>query len=332
MIELNGKLLAEEKTMKLYPIKLIPYVSETIWGGKKLIEEYGVKTEKNNAAEGWMLSCHEAGSSSVENGEFAGKSFADVVKENPALCGKNAEKFEDFPILIKFIDAMDNLSVQVHPTKEYCALTGKGQSKTECWYIIDCEEDASLILGFKDKITPEEFKAAIENNTLTDYVENVKVKKGDFFFIDSGTLHAICKGILLAEVQESSNTTYRIYDYNRKGADGKPRELHVEDGAAVTKLEKYSQPDFSNPALDTDERKLLADCPLFKVWKLETKGGFTGNAGDDSFVSLLIMAGEGSLECCDETLDIKKGDSIFIPANAGKYMLNGEFEIIETRI
>ena len=318
--------------MNLYPIKLLPFVSETIWGGRKLIDEYGVKTEKNNAAEGWMLSCHEAGSSSVENGIFAGKSFADVIKENPALCGKNAERFEDFPILIKFIDAMDNLSVQVHPTKEYCARTGKGQSKTECWYIIDCEEDASLILGFKDKISPEEFKTAIENNTLTDYVENVKVKKGDFFFIDSGTLHAICKGILLAEVQESSNTTYRIYDYNRKGADGKPRELHVEDGAAVTKLEKYSQPDFSTPALDTDERRLLADCPLFKVWKLETSGDFSGVAESDSFVSLLIMSGEGTLECCNETLDIKKGDSIFIPANAGGYKLSGKFEIIETRI
>lgn len=318
--------------MKLYPIKLLPYVSETIWGGKKLIEEYGVKTEKNNAAEGWMLSCHEAGSSSVANGGFAGKSFADVVKENPALCGNNAKNFDDFPILIKFIDAMDNLSVQVHPTKEYCELTGKGQSKTECWYIIDCEEDAGLILGFKDKISPEDFKAAIANNTLTDYVETVKVKKGDFFFIDSGTLHAICKGILLAEVQESSNTTYRIYDYNRVGADGKPRELHVEDGAAVTKLEKYSQPDFSNPELDTDERKLLADCPLFKVWKLDIDGEISGNADEDSFVSLLIMDGEGSLEACGETLELKKGDSIFIPANAGEYKLCGKLEIIETRI
>jgi len=318
--------------MNLYPIKLLPYVSETIWGGRKLIEEYGVKTEKNNAAEGWMLSCHEAGSSSVANGIFAGRTFADVVKENPELCGSNAKNFEDFPILIKFIDAMDNLSVQVHPTKEYCELTGKGQSKTECWYISDCEEDASLILGFKDKLSPEEFKAAIANNTLTDYVENVKVKKGDFFFIDSGTLHAICKGIMLAEVQESSNTTYRIYDYNRVGADGKPRELHVEDGAAVTKLEKYSQPDFSNPALDTDERRLLADCPLFKVWKLETKGSFSGSADENSFVSLLIMAGSGKLLCCGETLELTKGDSIFIPANAGSYTLTGEFEIIETRI
>lgn len=318
--------------MKLYPVKLLPFVSETIWGGRKLIDEYGVKTEKNNAAEGWMLSCHEAGASIAANGEFAGISFAEVVKNNPELCGKNAEKFDDFPILIKFIDAMDNLSVQVHPTKEYCEKTGRGQSKTECWYIIDCDEDAYLLLGFNDKITPAQFKEAIENNTLTDYVSKVPVKKGDFFFIESGTLHAICKGILLAEVQESSNTTYRIYDYNRVGADGKPRELHVEDGAAVTKLEKYSQPDFSNPALDTDERRLLADCPLFKVWKLDTNGEFCGNATEESFVSLLIMDGEGSLECCGETLALKKGDSIFIPANAGEYKLCGKLEIIETRI
>ncbi len=319
--------------MNLYPIKLNPYVSETIWGGRKLIEEYGVKTEKNNAAEGWMLSCHEAGSSTVVNGEFAGKLFADVVKENPALCGKNADNFEDFPILIKFIDAMDNLSVQVHPTKEYCEKTGRGQSKTECWYIIDAEEDAYLILGFEDKITPEEFKAAIENNTLTDYVSKVPVKKGDFFFIESGTLHAICKGILLAEVQESSNTTYRIYDYNRVGNDGKPRELHVEDGAAVTKLEKYTQPDFCKGAdLDTLERRLLADCPLFKVWKLDLNGEISGIADENSFVSLLIMDGNGTLEVCGETVSLTKGESIFIPANAGEYKISGRLEIIETRI
>ena len=280
--------------MKLYPIKLAPYVSETIWGGRKLIEEYGVITEKANAAEGWMLSCHEAGASTVVNGEFCGKSLADVVKEHPALCGKNAENFSDFPILIKFIDAMDNLSVQVHPTDEYCKKTGRGQSKTECWYIIDCDEDASLILGFKDKISPEDFKNAIENNTLTDYVCNVPVKKGDFFFIESGTLHAICKGILLAEVQESSNTTYRIYDYGRVENDGKPRELHVSDAVEVTKLEKYTQPDFcKGDSLYENDKRLLADCPLFKVWKLDINGEFSGISDESSFVSLLIMDGEG---------------------------------------
>ena len=310
--------------MNLYPMKLKPFVSETIWGGRKLIDEYHVETEKANAAEGWMLSCHPSGFGSIANGELAGVSLPDAVAKYPEICGKNAENFSDFPILIKFIDARDDLSVQVHPTKEYCKLTGRGQSKTECWYIIDCDEDAHLILGFKDKISPEQFKEAIENNTLTEYVDKVKVKKGDFFFIESGTLHAICKGILLAEVQESSNTTYRIYDYNRIGNDGKPRELHVADGVAVTKLEKYSQPDFSNPELDKEGKKLLADCPLFKTWKLDIDGNFADSADESSFVSLLVLDGE--------TLTLIKGDSIFIPANAGGYKLCGKFEIIETRI
>lgn len=314
-------------------MKLLPFVSETIWGGTRLIEQFNVKTEKKNAAEGWMLSCHEAGASTVENGEFAGMPLPEVVKAHPELCGANTEKFDDFPILIKFIDARDDLSIQVHPTKEYCEATGKGQSKTECWYIIDCDDDARLLLGFKDKITPEQFKNAIESNTLTDYVSSVKVKKGDFFFIDSGTLHAICKGILLAEVQESSNTTYRIYDYNRLGIDGKPRDLHVSDAVAVTKLEKYSQPQVCKAdSLDSKERVPLADCPLFKVWKIQISGKLSGEADSSSFVSLLIMDGIGSLECCGEKISLRKGDSIFVPAGAGAYLLEGKLEIIETRI
>lgn len=319
--------------MKPYPLKLIPYVSETIWGGRKLIDEYNIKTDKKNAAEGWMLSCHEAGSCTVENGELSGTPLPRVVAENPEICGTNAKNFSDFPILIKFIDARDNLSVQVHPTKEYCEMTGKGQSKTECWYIIDCDEDAGLLLGFNDKISPEEFKSAIENNTLTDYAGFVKVKKGDFFFIEAGTMHAICKGILLAEVQESSNTTYRIYDYNRLGTDGKPRELHIEDGVAVTKLEKYSQPSFcKGDMLYNGKGTLLADCPLFKVSKLDFDGELKEISDEKSFVSLLVISGSGILESCGETLPLKKGDSIFIPANTGEYKLSGKLEIIETRI
>lgn len=319
--------------MKLYPIKLKPFVSETIWGGRKLIEEYGVETEKANAAEGWMLSCHEAGSSSAVNGEFAGKSFADVIGSNPGLCGTNAKKFDDFPILIKFIDARDDLSVQVHPTKEYCEKTGRGQSKTECWYIIDCDEDAQLLLGFADEISPEEFRSAIENNTLVDKVGKVKVNKGDFFFIESGTLHAICKGILLAEVQESSNTTYRIYDYDRRGKDGKPRELHVSDAVGVTMLKKYAQPSFCKAdKLYSEGKNLLCDSPLFKVWKDEISNNLTDYADEKSFVSLLVLSGEGSLECCGETVSLAKGDSWFVPAGSGSYTISGNLEILETRI
>lgn len=319
--------------MTLYPMLLAPYVSETIWGGRKLIEEFGVQTEKANAAEGWMLSCHPAGASTVVNGAFAGRPLPEVLRALPALCGTNAAAFPDFPILIKFIDARDDLSVQVHPTAAYCEKTGRGQSKTECWYIIDCEPGASLLLGFREEIGEEAFRAAIEQNTLTDLVQRIPVKPGDFFFIEAGTLHAICKGILLAEVQESSNTTYRIYDYGRRGKDGKPRELHVDDAVAVTKRAPYTQPDFcKGNQLDSEGRTLLADCPLFKVWHLETDGEFHGEAGADSFVSLLIMEGEGQLTCCGETLALQKGASVFLPAGAGAYTLTGRLSALETRV
>jgi mannose-6-phosphate isomerase len=318
--------------MDKYALKLRPYVSETIWGGRKLIEEYNVKTEKSNAAEGWMLSCLEKGPSTVTNGAYAGKTLPEVLKLEPEWSGKNAEKFKDFPILIKFIDAMDNLSVQVHPTKEYCEKTGKGRSKTECWYIIDCEEGASLLLGFKDKISPDTFKKSIEEGNLTDYTESVKVKPGDFFFIESGTLHAICKGVLLAEVQESSDTTYRIFDYNRVGKDGKPRELHINDAIGVTKLEKFSQPAFCSKNYNGDGKNLLASCDLFTVWIDKIKDEFTDSADEKSLVSLLVLEGEGTLYSNGNETNLTKGDSIFIPADSGEYKINGNLEILETRI
>lgn len=315
--------------MKKYALRLKPYISETIWGGRKLISDFNIKTEKANAAEGWMLSCLTDGSSTVVNGEFSGKLLPEVIGTNPEWCGTNVKKFKEFPVLIKFIDAMDNLSVQVHPTKEYCEKTGRGRSKTECWYIIDADEDAYLLLGFKDKISDETFKKSIEDGNLTDYVGKVPVKPGDFFFIDSGTLHAICKGVLLAEVQESSNTTYRIFDYNRVGKEGKPRELHVADATAVTKLEKYSQ---HVVAQTDDKKKLLADCELFKVWNYTVEGEFSDFCDGDSFVSLLIMSGSGELSVNGDKLALNKGDSIFIPASSGEYVINGNLQILETRI
>ncbi len=318
--------------MKKYAMKLLPYVSETIWGGRRLIDEYNVKTDKANAAEGWMLSCLENGYSTVANGEYAGTPLPEVLTQNPGWCGTNCERFEKFPILIKFIDAMDDLSVQVHPTDDYCRKTGRGNSKTECWYIIDCDEDAKLVLGFKDKISKEEFREAVEKGILTDYIDSVKVKPGDFFFIEAGTLHAICKGVLLAEVQESSDTTYRIFDYNRKGKDGKPRELHVSDALEVTKREKYSQPDFSAFKKGLPGKDLLAKCDLFTVCHNKINGSVTDTADEKSFVSLLIMDGSGSLDCCGETLALTKGDSIFIPGGAGEYTVTGEIDILETRL
>ncbi len=319
--------------MNFYPFKLKPYVSETIWGGRRLINEYGIETEKENAAEGWMLSCHESGLCTIANGEFAGRTLREICEEFPEICGKDSERFDGFPILIKFIDACDDLSIQVHPTAEYCELTGRGQSKTECWYVLDTAPGACLIMGFKEKISSEEFRKSIEEGRVTDCVRKFNVKKGDFFFIESGTLHAICKGVLLAEVQESSNTTYRIFDYNRLGKDGKPRELHIDDAVAVTKCEPYTPSQYcKDDILYNGAKKVLAECPLFKVSTLQIDGSFDGEADENSFVSLLVLEGDGTLTTKNGVLNLTKGDSVFIPASSGLYTVEGKINILETTV
>lgn len=319
----------------MYPMKLKPAVSSTIWGGRRLIDEYGVLTDKENAAEAWVLSCHPNGCSTVENGVFAGRTLKSVYDENRSICGKNGERFSEFPILIKFIDARDNLSIQVHPDEEYARRVENGAGKTECWYILDCDDDAWLILGFNEKTDAETFRRSIENDTLLDYVKKVRVKKGDFFFIESGTLHAICKGILLAEVQQNSDTTYRIYDYNRKSADGKTRELHISKAVDVTKTVPYSfdnNKNVSKADLLYKDKTLLTNCELFTVFKTDVKDTYSSYADDSSFVSLLVLDGCGTLRCCGHELTFKKGDSFFIPAGAGGFSLLGRSEILETRI
>ena len=212
-----------------YPMLLDAPCKDYLWGGNRLREEYGKVSDKDKIAESWELSCHKDGESVIANGELAGKTLTQYIEEQgKAVLGKNCEKFENFPILIKLIDAKDNLSVQVHPNNEYAMRVEGEYGKTEMWYIVDCDPGAELIYGFKGEISRDEFKERIANNTLLEVTNNVPVHKGDVFFIEAGTLHAIGKGILIAEIQQNSNTTYRVYDYGRVGADGKPRQLHVE--------------------------------------------------------------------------------------------------------
>lgn len=275
------------------------------------------------------------GSGTVATGEYKGRTLREIYEEDRSICGKNGENFKEFPILIKFIDALDNLSIQVHPDEEYARRVENGAGKTECWYILDCDDDAELIMGFKEKIDAKTFRKAIEENKLTDYVKSYKVKKGDFFFIEAGTVHAICKGVLLAEVQQNSDTTYRVYDYGRVGKDGKPRELHIEKAIDVTKTEPYTAYEPSEDDVkrfNTKDRKLLASCDLFSVCTVNCSGEYKGISDENSFVSLLILTGEGSVSCDDTVLTVKKGESVFIPASAGSFTVTGNMEILETRI
>ena len=316
-------------------VKLSPFVADNIWGGTRLITEYGIKTDKDPAAEAWVLSCHPAGPSTILNGEFAGKTLQEIYLADKSICGKKGEKYEFFPLLIKFIDAKRDLSIQVHPDDEYAMRVEGEYGKTEAWYILDCEPGAELILGFNRNVTVDEFKKAAQSDEMMSICNHVKVKKGDVFFIESGTMHAICKGILLAEVQQNSNTTYRIYDYGRLGKDGKPRELHVDKAADVTKFCPPSIPDSSKretEKFDNATRSKLTSCDLFTMYELSIDGDYSSVSDADSFVSLLCLDGSGEVKSGNESLTMKKGESLFIPAGKGVFTVSGKIKLLETRL
>ncbi len=298
-------------------LKLIPSCKDYLWGGEKLRTDFGVQSDLKPLAEAWVLSCHPSGPSFLESG----KTLQQYIDMYPGCLGTNCAGFKQFPVLVKLIDAKDNLSIQVHPSDEY-ALAHEGEyGKTEMWYVLDCEPGAYLYYGFSREISREEVVSRIQNNTLTEVLNAVPVHKGDSFFIPSGTLHAICKGIVIAEVQQNSNITYRVYDYGRVGADGKQRELHIEKALDVINRKPPEKFDFGGK---------LAQCEYFTVSIVS--GGFSGIAGENSFVSLLIVDGEGTLNCGNEILPVGKGDSLFLPAGSGGFRLEGHCQALMTII
>lgn len=316
----------------MYIYKLEPLLKSLIWGGTRLIEEWGMQTQLPNIAEDWAMSCHEQGKSVISNGVDAGKTLEEVLTNADVhLLGSNANKFPYFPILVKLIDAHDDLSVQVHPANDY-ALANEGEyGKTELWYVIDCEEGAQLVYGLKEKISHTAFQSAIETNDLLSVLNTVKVKKGDVFFIEAGTVHAIGKGVLIAEIQQNSNTTYRVYDYERVGVDGKQRELHVKKAVAVSKAEPATYPVAPiGPVEEHDgyEEVLLSSCEFFTVTKYDVAQFVTLYTDCTSFHHVLIVDGTGSIN----ELVFKKGDSFFVPAKFGQYVIAGKCTALVTTI
>lgn len=314
-------------------LKLNPVFKDYIWGGTRLRDDFGLKTDINPVAEGWMLACHKDGMNTIDGGEYDGETLESVIKEGgkSKIAGTNSEKFPYFPVLIKLIDAKDNLSVQVHPDNEYAARVEHEFGKTEMWYVLDAAPGATLIYGFKNKIGKEEFKQAIESNTLLDVLNVVEVKKGDMFFIEAGTVHAIGKGALIAEIQQNSNSTYRVYDYGRLGKDGKPRELHIQKATDVSKTEpaKYGTKPFGKKEeISGGTRQMLTECPLFSVYNYELCGKVELNANEESFNHILVVDGSGKIG----GREFKKGDSFFVPANYGNYEIDGNGEFILTKV
>ncbi len=310
-------------------LKLIPSCKDYLWGGRRLMDEYGIPSDKDILAEAWVLSCHPDGPSVIANGVNQGKTLSEYIeaKGNQVL-GTHCRRFRDFPILVKFIDAKQNLSVQVHPGNRYALSQEHQYGKTEMWYVMDAEPDAFLYYGFKQEISREEFARRIQEDTLLDVLNAVPVQKGDVLFIESGTIHAIGAGILIAEIQQNSNVTYRVYDYGRVGKDGKKRDLHIEKALAVTNRVPILRSGKSYPH--------VADCDYFTVDKLNLDGNVMrkveGVVGEASFVSILIMNGTGTITCDGKTVDYRKGDSFFLPAGSGSYTVEGSCDALITTI
>lgn len=308
--------------MDLSPIKLKPAIKDYIWGGRKLIDEFGKETTLERAAESWELSTHPDGPSVVASGAYSGKTLSEYIEENEIdVIGENAKAFDFFPILIKLIDAKENLSIQVHPNDEYALFHEGEYGKTEMWYIVDCSDDAYLYYGLNRAVTKEEFLEHIQAGTILEILNKVPVHKGDVFFIPAGTIHAVCAGILICEIQQNSNTTYRVYDYNRLGADGKPRPLHIKKAADVACLApptKYTRPD----------ENTLASCEYFTVKHLACINKLFLDTNEKCFQSLIVLDGQGTLSFGEVNMELNKGDSIFIPAQKGRCTLEGRFEFI----
>ena len=312
-------------------LKLKPVFKDYIWGGTRLHTDYGFETGFDKTAEGWMLACHKDGMNTIEGGVFDKMTLQEVIDKEglEKIGGKNCLKFPYFPVLIKIIDAYDNLSIQVHPDDEYARRVENEFGKTEIWYVLDATDDAKLIYGFKNKITKDEFRKSIEDNTLLDKLNVVNVKKGDLFFIEAGTVHAIGKGALIAEIQQNSNCTYRVYDYGRVGKDGKPRELHIDKAVDVSNTipPKYDiKPMGDEIESNGNISQLLTKCDLFTVDRYQITSGITLTADEDSFNHILVTDGE------IDGKPAKKGDSYFVPAGYGDYTVKGNIEIIVTRV
>lgn len=310
-------------------LKLIPACKDYIWGGRRLADEYGIPCDKEILAEAWVLSCHPDGPSVIANGQNKGKTLSEYLQETgQQALGTHCRRFRDFPILVKFIDAKQNLSVQVHPGNRYALSQEHQYGKTEMWYVMDAEPNAFLYYGFKREISREEFARRIQEDTLLDVLNAVPVQKGDVLFIESGTIHAIGAGILIAEIQQNSNVTYRVYDYGRVGKDGKKRDLHIEKALAVTNRVPILRSGKSYPH--------VADCDYFTVDKLNLDGNVMrkveGVVNQTSFVSILIMNGAGTITCDGETVDYRKGDSFFLPAGSGSYTVEGSCDALITTI
>lgn len=327
----------------LYPLKLSAALKDYIWGGRRLIDEFHKKTNMETVAESWELAARDEGESVILNGRYKDLTIREYVKKVGKIAlGKNAARFSTFPLMVKILDAKEILSVQVHPSDEEAKFLPNAEGKTELWYIIDAKPDAKLLYGVKEAMTNEEFAEHIKNNTLLEKCNYVNPKKGDVMLVSSGTLHAIGAGILLLEVQQNSNTTYRAYDYDRRGKDGKPRELHIKEAVKVAKLEppkRNKEKKIPLPKIGDAIREEIGNNEHFRAEHINLTGEAEFFTDEHSFQTFTVISGDMNLKVLNEglqkdesELDLAMGDTVFLPANMGKYKVFGNAEFIMSEI
>lgn len=321
------------------PLLLRPSGKDYLWGGNRLNDEFEKKIDLTPLAETWECSTHPDGPSYVVGGEFDGQELAKVLKANPQYLGKRHKRESSLPILIKFIDAKKDLSVQVHPTDAYAKEHENGQlGKTEMWYVLDASKDAKLVYGLKWDRTEDQMRKAITDGTLMKDLQRVPVKKDDLFFIDAGTIHAIGAGALVAEIQENSNLTYRLYDYDRVDKNGEKRELHVDKAMRVANLRSSAEPRQPLRVLKYRQGlacELLTRCKYFEVYRMivntERRQKVQYWADELSFRVLLCVNGCGTIYYKDGSITFYKGDCIFVPADSEILTIHGQAQFLDVR-
>lgn len=326
--------------MRFYPLLFEPNLHEVIWGGNSLRPYKGMEPSDEPIGESWEVSAVPSSTSIISNGEWAGRDIISVIKDYPEqILGKevNQRYHGQLPLLVKFIDAKRDLSIQVHPNDEMAMREHGKMGKNEMWYIIKAEEGSHLYAGFKQEITPYEYQKRVEDGSITEVLADHPVKAGDVFYLPAGRVHAICGGIMLAEVQQSSDVTYRIFDYNRPGLDGKPRELHTE--LAAKALDYHVEKNYRTEYSETSDKAVqIIDSPYFDVRVMEINQSMHRNLIKyDSFIISMCIAGDCKIRI-RSTLDeiiLKEGHSTLIPAAIADYNvtpLNGSSKLLDAFI
>ena len=302
----------------LYPMKFDPVYKELLWGGNKIGRILGRDISGDKIGESWEVCSHKNGMSIIRNGCLAGKTLQEVMEKYPEeILGRNLEKSTKFPLLVKIIDANDRLSIQVHPDDSYAYRIEGEPGKTEAWYILEAEENASIIYGLKEEITKKDFMHAIQAGDIADTLRTVPVKQGDMVFVPTGMVHTLLEGIVVYEVQQNSDTTYRVYDYGRKGQDGKLRELHIDKAVDVITFGKQELVNFGQQQIK---------CPYFKMEKI-TLSQEIKEITDQGFIIYCVVRGNGELRYNNVVEKLNLGDAILIPAILGEFTINGYSEM-----